>query len=167
MKIILRLEDIGISLDENIKPGAIPDAIYEEVYSAVQTEYEDASQGSDAWLYDDSGDKDNFLFGLDSPDALKKIAAEWNSDIQKELARCIEKLTFQSPDEIQLDTSLTYDLSKAAREADGHFFPYAEHGVLVDNGCGYTYLRTIISEAYLKDIMNVPECYCVVTVYPK
>lgn len=179
MDVLLRLNDFGYEA-ENIsvtKDGQIPVEIRKDIFNSIRMAYEDAASDKEAWLYEEF-DGERFLFGLFEPERLTEWALEWNGEIRNALYNAMTAVLDEADayvrhdgteiaESLVLDTQKTYALSCAAREADNHWYDYADHAVLLPNSCGYTYFRTIIPDEYLKDIQENPQDYAIVTVCPK
>lgn len=179
MEVFLRLNEFD-HYAENIKlkeSGRVPNDILKDLYSSIKMEFEEAAQDKEVYLYDGFTD-DQFLFGLAEPEKVAKRAREWNGEIKTALFESMLAVLSEAeanakhdglgiPDGIVLNTDKSYALSCAAREADNHWYDYAEHAVLLPNSAGYTYFQTIIPDEYLKDIQQNPQDYVIVTVYPK
>lgn len=179
MEVLIRLSDIDID-PESVNIGEdryVEDDIRRDIFNFVKMEYENATQNTESYFYEDYGFCP-FLFGLVEPDNLIDRVLRWNDEIRDALCKAMTDVfdqakanTKDSEEQlasgIVLDTDKTYALSQAAREADNHWFDYAEHAVLLPNSCGYTYFQTILPDEYLKDIQQNPQDYVIVTVYPK
>lgn len=179
MDVLVRLNNFGYEA-ENIsvtKGNQIPVEIRKDIFSSIRTEYEDSANDKESWLYEEF-DSERFLFGLLEPERLIDWVLAWNGEIRNALYNamtavldeadaCARRDGTEIAESLVLDTPKTYALSCAAREADNHWYDYADHAVLLPNSCGYTYFQTIIPDEYLKDIRENPQDYAIVTVFPK
>jgi len=171
MRIITNFEalDMDEELVEQIRNGiADMEEIREVVFGSLESDFDDATSTSDAYLSDDYSE-DDFTFGILNRDALISIAKTWNPEIKEQFAQAIKKVwnDNMTAEQLRLDTSDTYEVSCAARELDNHWWYGSNHGVYLPNECGYPYFKVILSESVMKDILRSPEQYIVIDVYVK
>lgn len=179
MEVFMRLnnfdifaEDIVLGEDKNI-----PKDIMSMLFGYIKMGYKVAAHDEELYLRD-GFDDGQFLFGLTEPEKLIKRALAWNGEIKTALFESMLAVLSEAEanakrdglgidNGLVLDTKKTYVLSCAAREADDHWYYYADHAVLLPDSAGYTDFRTVLPEEYLRDIQENPQDYVVVTVYPK
>ena len=179
MEVFMRLNDFGLTADDIIvdKEKRIPEDIQARLFSTIKMEYEDAARDKESYIHNGYS-SENFLLGLTEPEKLIERALAWNDEIKDALCKAMTDVFGQAEANTQdreerlaagitLDTDKTYALSQAAREADNHWYDYADHAVLFPNSAGFTYFQTIIPDAFLADIKANPQDYVVITVYPK
>lgn len=61
-----------------------------QLLRSLQNEYCDSVSCPDAYLATDYCTEDNFIFGADDPQTIKREAARWNQKINDRLHRAIE-----------------------------------------------------------------------------
>ena len=169
MEIVTKLQDV-LGYEPDVSSYGV---LMDEVFSALQEEYNNNAADKEAYLYQHYEPSD-FLFGALEPERLRQRVAVWNMEIKREFLRCLDSvLYFQengrmpTPEEIHTDTTKTYQLSCAVRELDNAWFDYAEHATCMDNGCGYNVMKVILADAQLADIDANPQNYAIVTVAVK
>lgn len=169
MRILLRIPDHELPEGEGSR-----DETARTLFRIVADEYQDEASCSDAYLHQPDSDKGlaeelDLICGVDHPYKIRDIARSWNSDVLKEFDRSIKALMDKAPtgadgvrDWFAAGSTLIYDVKKAAMALDSDFYDFAEDALLVRR-----YFTTVLTELELKDILDHPENYAVITVSPK
>lgn len=172
MDIIVKLSAIGID-QEPISEGDIPQEVLTDIFHKLNTEFQDRTADKEAYLCE-IVERDDFLFGVLEPVALRARACGWNQEIKEEFLRCVEAICkvsvngkLPNVEKLQVDTPLTNQMKHAAMELDNAWSNYASHAVYIENSQGFPYFRTVLEQAEFDHIIAHPEEYAIVTVAPK
>lgn len=153
-----------------------PQAVCQRLHELVKLEVEEHLADPEAYVVDYDGDMIGHILGAVEPEQLRSAAAEWNSNIRRNLLLAIGQLiedvgqmgvAATNSNTLWLDSATTYNLKKAALAADNCFFDFAEDILNLPNDMGYTYLSAIISDQQLAAIMAAPEQYAILPIWVK
>lgn len=177
MEIITKLSTLGICADETVPSAedlkSARDAFIKSVFNVIAEEFIDKSASSGAYFYEDYS-PEHYHFGALEPDYVKAKAKAWIQEIRKEFADALSALCdgavldgIVDVSRLPVDNDKTYRVANAARELDNNWFSYAEHSVYLENECGYSYFRVMLTDAETADIIAHPERYVVIDAYVK
>lgn len=98
----------------------------------------------------------NPVYGFESPAAVIRTAAAWNSDVCDGFRCALTAVTCNKPAsqvQIQTDTTFTFDLVKWAKAIDNQFDPLGYHMVVHEDGK----VNTLLYNGELDELKAKPE----------
>lgn len=161
--------DIEASDMEELRNGIIPMTVYQRILDALSSGYNDNATDPESYLYTESLDPDDFIFGFKTPDGLVAEIGRWLLDIKRNFKNCLDRVYTpgMDPGELKEDTTETYGLQKAARALDNSWHSYSDWGVYLENGCGYPFFSVFPDPNQMRQIQDAPEEFLIVDVYVK
>lgn len=176
MEIIVRLSSFEIEpalVQRCGSPEAVPAEILQDIVTGLSSQYEDEvidCGPSPISTHEACG----FLFGALEPEKFRKRISAWNIEIRQRFLSCVDSIChvtdragLPAADELEIDTMATYDMSCAARELDNHWFSNALHATYLPNSQGWECFGCVLSPVEQQGILENPESYAIVTVFPK
>lgn len=160
MKDLIRLDRFGYVPD-----GETPEEKARELFETVKDIYNRCAADDEAYLVDEFSD---FVFGENEPEKVTREASAWNQEIREDFCRALDNLyTERAKDAgvFTLDNQITYELKKAAMALDNDFYSHAELATCL--GETQDYFNTTIKAEELADILQNPENYALIEVWPK
>lgn len=136
----------------------------QELYSLTKTIYEWSSDDDEAYLCDSIGE---CVFGFEEPERLRNVVREWNPGIIGDFRFALEAIMQEERvnGTIQIDSSASYEMKKAAMALDGDFYPFAGKATCL--GEAQNYFSTYVKPTELEEIMMDPSDFAMIEVYPK
>lgn len=168
MKIITNLSALGLEYPHMDASSSVWADFKKEVIAELISAYDCEKDDAEAYLlsFEDYWD---IRYGAKDPGYIKSIAALWNAEIKTVFCNSVNGVCDNrlSVDTLHVRDSTTYSMMKAAMELHDHWSAFSDHGVYLENECGYPYFRCFLDNKAEEDIQKHPEEYIVVTVYPK
>lgn len=165
MRVFVNILPLGLDLVTTPR-----EELTKSVFDAVRSVYDTCCGVPDAYLKEEHPLEIQCVFGNDEadPQMIQAEAANWNlrlrADFEKALT-AVKDYAGNGYRGMPLCNMQTYFLKKAAMALDNTFYAFADYATLLDSG--HTCLRAVISEEDLARIIEHPENYAIIEVYPK
>lgn len=168
MKIITNLSALGLEYPHMDASSSVWADFKKEVIAELTSAYDGEKNDAEAYLpsFEDFWD---IRYGVKDSGFIKNTASLWNAEIKTTFCNSVNHVCENnlSVDTLHVRDSTTYSMMKAAMELHDRWSAFSDHGVYLENECGYPYFRCFLDSKTEADIQNHPEEYIVVTVYPK